>query len=143
MCRRSELYDTECVCFMYVCDLLHMMEKSCTEIEINLPLFPASNVDRLFHGVLPPSDTLQCLCGGLLCEHSPPAVCSCVDPPLHSVCMLTSTLTLHSITVPWMLCCMHQPPTPTQPPPTISLAPPIPGMLVHIFSSKDGQQQLL
>ncbi len=42
-----------------------------------------------------------------------PAVCSCIDSPLHSLCMLTFPLTLsHGC----LLCCMHQPPTLTQPP---------------------------
>lgn len=46
-----------------------------------------------------------------------PAVCSCIDPLLHStVCMLTFPLTLvPSLPHGCLLCCMHQPPTLTQP----------------------------
>lgn len=63
------------------------------------------------------------------------AVCvCCLDPLLHSVCMLTSPFTLHHCPVDVLHASTSHPDPPTPAPPIISLAPTLPGMSWSHFS---------
>lgn len=158
----SEFWSTENAWYMYICVLLHWMEKmnvvpphwnankcpAVTNLKCDLNAFLWWNSFSDIKKSSVPALCKKCyyrpfqsahlhvdvpvLIYLIVWSHSVnivlPAVCSCVDPPLHSLCMLTFPLTLRSITIPWMPALLHAStshPDPAPLPPSPWLLPPL------------------